>query len=58
MGALLFYQVGLSTNMGQEEWKFQRLWALNYPSQTNSIIYVDEHEAVIVGLDSGKIHTY
>ena len=58
VGALLFYQVGMTKNMGQEEWKFQRLWAINYPSQTNSIIYVAEHGAVIVGLGSGKIHTY
>ena len=58
VGALLFYQVGVSNNMGTDEWKFNRLWAINYPSQTNVITYVPEHQAVIVGLDSGKIHIY
>ena len=53
---MLFYRVGVEAD--GKTWNFTRLWAANYPSQTNVLIYEKDLKLLIVGLDSGKVHIY
>jgi hypothetical protein len=56
VGAVLFYRVGIEPD--GKNWNFTRLWAKNFPSQTNVLQWVPEQKLLIVGLDSGKIHLF
>lgn len=56
VGAVLFYWVGVEGD--GKTWNFTRIWAKNFPSQTNVMLYCATLKQLIVGLDSGKIHVY
>mmetsp|Transcript_42928 Transcript_42928/g.50357 ORF Transcript_42928/g.50357 Transcript_42928/m.50357 type:complete len:191 (+) Transcript_42928:479-1051(+) len=56
VGALLFYRVGLREKDG--EWIFTRLWAKNFPVQTNILCWSPEKERMYLGMDNGTIYSY
>jgi len=56
VGALLFYRVGLREKDG--EWVFTRLWAKNYPVQTNILFWAHEKQNMFLGMDNGRIYVY
>lgn len=53
VGALIFYRVGLRETSG--EWVFTRLWAKNFPVQTNILCWAAEKELMFLGMDNGRI---
>ena len=54
VGALLFYRVGLREKDG--EWIFTRLWAKNFPIQTNILFWWAEKQQMYLGMDDGRIY--
>ena len=56
VGALIFYRVGLREKDG--EWVFTRLWAKNFPVQTNVLHWSPEKEMMFLGMDDGRIYAY
>lgn len=56
VGALMFYKVGLREKDG--EWIFTRLWAKNFPHQTNTLFWSTEKEQLFLGMDNGRIYAF
>jgi WD40 repeat protein len=56
VGAIIFYRVGLRESNG--EWVFTRLWAKNFPVQTNILCWAPEKEIMFMGMDDGQIYGF
>lgn len=56
VGALLFYRVGLREKDG--EWIFTRLWAKNFPVQTNILCWSPSKKQMYLGMDNGHIYAF
>jgi len=56
VGALIFYRVGLRETDGQ--WVFTRLWAKNFPVQTNILYWIPEKQQMLLGMDNGRIYVF
>lgn len=56
VGALMFYRVGLRDSDGQ--WVFTRLWAKNFPVQTNILHWSSEKNMLFLGMDNGRIYGF
>ena len=56
VGSLIFYRVGIRETNG--EWVFTRLWAKNFPVQTNILCWSKEKEMLFLGMDDGVIYGF
>ena len=56
VGGLLLYNVNVEPD--GKQWMFSRMWAANFPSQTNILHWTPEQKLLFIGLDSGAIHVY
>lgn len=53
VGAFSFHRITVDPETG--DWKFTRLWACNFPSQTNILCWAQGTQTILLGMDSGKI---